>query len=256
MVEKTNELFWNSSIEEVKNGYIEKEQEYQCILCGDGFQKGRIYDIGDKLYDAHKAVELHVEQKHGSMLLYLLEMNPVFTGISEVHKRLLILAAQGCSDKEIALKLGVAQSTIRNHRYKLREKEKQAKLFLAMMELLATSTDKKITRLEHEVILDAHKTATTIDDRYNITDKEKANVIKTYLNEHGGLVSYPTKEKKKIIVLEEIIKNFSSGKSYTEKEVNRILNRIFDDFATLRRALVEYGFIERTNDGTSYWVKE
>lgn len=43
---------------------------------------------------------------------------------------------------------------------------------------------------------------------------------------------------------------------YSEREVNRILKRIYEDYANLRRALIEYGFIDRTNDGSSYWVKE
>jgi hypothetical protein len=56
--------------------------------------------------------------------------------------------------------------------------------------------------------------------------------------------------------LEEISKNFSKGKTYSEKEVNRILQRVYEDYVSLRRALVEYGFIERTNDGRKYWLKE
>jgi hypothetical protein len=138
----------------------------------------------------------------------------------------------------------------------LREKEKQAKLFLSLMDLFSMKTDKNINKLEKEVICDAHKTATAVDDRYNITDKEKEDIIKIYINENGGLKSYPVKEKKKIIVLNEIVKNFSKGKNYSEKEVNRILKRVYEDYATLRRALVEYGFIERKNDGSNYWVKE
>lgn len=51
--------------------------------------------------------------------------------------------AEGISDKEMAKSLGVAPSTIRNHRYKLREKEKQARLFLTMMDLLSNNTKQK-----------------------------------------------------------------------------------------------------------------
>ncbi|SHH64465.1 DUF2087 domain-containing protein [Caloranaerobacter azorensis] len=56
----------------------------------------------------------------------------------------------------------------------------------------------------------------------------------------------------KIIVLEEIVKNFSKGKIYLEKEINRVLKRIYEDYAIIRRALIKYGFIERTNDCNSY----
>jgi hypothetical protein len=253
---QSNELFWSSTIDEVENGFVESDKEYKCIICGDIFTKGRIYEINEELYDAAKAVELHISEKHGSMSQYLLGMNSTFTGISEVQKDLLTLLSQGLSDKEAAEKLGVAQSTIRNHRFKLREKEKQAKLFLALMNLLSNETNKKINKLDKAVICDAHKTATTIDDRYNITDKEKVSVVKTYINENGGLTSFPVKEKKKIIVLEEIMKNFAVGKTYSEKEINRILKRIYEDNATIRRALIEYGFFDRTNDGSNYWVKE
>lgn len=45
-------------------------------------------------------------------------------------------------------------------------------------------------------------------------------------------------------------------KKVTLKEINRVLKRIFEDYATIRRALIEYGFIDRSNDCTKYWVKE
>lgn len=253
---KSNELFWGATIAEVKKGFIENEKEYKCIICEEVFQKGRIYEIKSELYDAKKAAEIHIEERHGSILEYLLGMNSAFTGVSDVQRELITLIAEGLSDKEVAEKLGVAQSTIRNHRYKLREKEKQAKLFLAMMDLLSQNTNKNINKLDKDVICDAHKTATILDDRYNITDKEKKDTILTYMDESGALKNYPAKAKKKIIVLEEIVKNFSKGKTYSEKEINRVLQRIYEDYATIRRSLIEYGFIERTNDCNSYWVKD
>lgn len=256
MNEVNKELFWDATIEEVKKGYIEQEDSFKCIICEEEFTKGRIYEIGSLLYDAKKATELHIEDKHGSTLEYLLSMNSSFTGISEIQRELLVLMASGLSDKEIAQKFGVVQSTIRNHRYKLREKEKQARLFLAMMELLSSNTKKKVNILEKETLFDAHKTATTLDDRYNITDKEIKETIKNYMDESGALKTFPSKEKKKIIILSQIVKHFSKGKKYSEKEINRILGRIYGDYATIRRALIEYGFVERSNDCSSYWIKE
>ncbi len=256
MGEENKELFWEASIEEVKKGFIEEEEQFKCIICEEKFVKGEIYQIGDKLFDAKKAATLHIEEKHGSILAYILGMNTGFTGVSQAQLELLKLMAAGLSDKEIAAKLGVAPSTIRNHRYKLREKEKQARLFLAMMELIASDTNRNVNILEQGVLCDAHKTATTLDDRYNITDKERETTIKNYMDENGGIKTYPAKEKKKIIVLTEVTKNFVKGKQYSEKEINRILERIYADYATIRRALIEYGFIERSNDCTTYWVKE
>ena len=256
MDNKSNELFWNANIDTVKRGLIEEDGEFKCIICEEAYEKGRIYEINAALYDAKRAAEKHIEQKHGSILEYLLNMNSAFTGISEAQRGVLKLISQGLSDKEIAKTLKVADSTIRNHRYKLREKEKQAKLFLSIMELLSENANRNINKLEDETLLDAHKGATTIDDRYNITDKEKLSTIKTHMNESGGLKSYPVKEKKKIIVLQQIVKNFTKGKRYSENEINNLLKRIYADYPTIRRALIEYGFFERTDDGSSYWIKE
>ena len=245
--------FWNTSIENIKNGYVESKEQYKCLICDEVFIKGRIYEIDSYLYDAKKAMEFHIKNTHNSMLDYLLNMNTAYTGITEVQRELI---SQGLNDKEIASKLGVAASTIRNHRYKLREKEKQAKLFLAMMDLLSENTSKSISKMDNEEICDAHNSATTLDDRYNITDKEKDQTIKNYMTEEGALKNFPAKEKKKIIILEEIIKNFTKGKVYSEKDINKTLKRMYDDNATIRRYLIEYGFLDRSKDCSKYWVKE
>ncbi|WP_346884057.1 DUF2087 domain-containing protein [Clostridium sp. UBA4395] len=243
-------------MEELKKGYIQEDDIIKCLICGKIFQNGKVYRIDEEFYESWKAAELHIQNAHNSMLEYLLNMNGIFTGVTDAQREVLKLFAEGISDKEIASRLGVATSTIRNHRYKLREKEKQAKLYLAMMELLNENTNKKINKLEEGVICDAHKTATTLDDRFNITTEEKLQVIQNYINEDGSLKRYPSKEKKKIIVLEQITRNFTIGKTYPEKEINRILARIYEDYATVRRALIEYGFLSRSNDCKKYWVKE
>ena len=248
--------FWNTSIENIKNGYVESKEHYKCLICDEVFIKGRIYDIDSYLYDAKKAIELHIKNTHNSMLDYLLNMNTSYTGITEVQRELILLITQGLNDKEIASKLGVAASTVRNHRYKLREKEKQAKLFLAMMDLLSENTSKSISKMDIEEICDAHNSATNLNDRYNITDKEKSQKIKNYMTEEGALKNFPSKEKKKIIILEEIMKNFSKRKIYSEKDINKILKRIYDDNVTIRRYLIEYGFFDRSKDCSKYWVKE
>ena len=41
---------------------------------------------------------------------------------------------------------------------------------------------------------------------------------------------------------------------YSECEVNEILKPIYDDYMTIRRYLIMYGFMERTRDGRQYWL--
>lgn len=153
-MDNNSQLFWNASIDEIKCGYIETDNSFTCIVCGKEFMKGEIFQFNYRLFDAKKAVELHIEESHNSMLDYILHMNSSFIGISDVQKNLISHFATKKSDKEIAAKLSIAGSTIRNHRYKLREKEKQSRIFLAMMELLAEDTDKKISTLDKANLCD------------------------------------------------------------------------------------------------------
>jgi hypothetical protein len=103
-----------------------------------------------------------------------------------------------------------------------------------------------------------HKTARMVDDRYNVTLEESEKALKKYFpsGTDGPLLKFDIKEKHKLIVLREIVKRFKSDCVYTEKEVNEILKPAFEDFAVLRRYLIEYGFMDRVPDGSQYWVKE
>jgi len=97
-----------------------------------------------------------------------------------------------------------------------------------------------------------------IDDRYHITEDENEKLLVKYFPEgtDGPLKTFHMKEKSKIAVLRELVKRFHEGRTYTEKEVNEILKSAYDDFATIRRYLIEYGFMDRKADCSAYWVKE
>lgn len=248
--------FWNSSVDELVKGYQESRDLYQCTFCGKEFKKGNIFSLNEGLYDAFGAINGHHRTEHGYTVDYLLSQESSLIGISEVQQQILKLMSEGKDDKEIARIAGIAQSTVRNHRFKLREKEKQAKLFLALMQSLEDKTSRSISQSDSGIIEEIHPSATMVDDRYIYTDEDREKVIKAYMNESGSLIQFPAKEKKKIIILREIMKNFSHGKEYQEEEVNKKLESIYSDYASLRRALIEYGFMDRSNDCSVYRVKE
>ncbi len=83
------------------------------------------------------------------------------------------------------------------------------------------------------------------------TDAFTQKVLSTFIK-RGRLVKIPSQQKKLLVVLAEIVKAFEEGKTYSEREVNITIADYNDDFATLRRALVEFGFLERTKDGSVY----
>lgn len=250
-------MLWNYSQEEIQQGYAEDRQAYHCILCGETYEKGHIYKEKEDLYDAYGAVKHHIQKKHGCVAEFLLHQELSLTGLTEIQRKLLLLILAGKSDQWIGQELGIAQSTVRNHRFKIREKEKQAKLFLALMASLEEETKKPIQHSDTGTIEEIHKSAKMVDDRFNITDKEREKTIATYMTGEGALKQFPAKEKKKIIILSEIIKNFKHNTEYTEQEVNQVLKRIYEeDYPTIRRALIEYGYMERSDDCSVYRVKE
>lgn len=66
----------------------------------------------------------------------------------------------------------------------------------------------------------------------------------------------PTKTKRELMVTAIIADSFDENKTYTEKEVNeQILTQIsFGDYCTLRRNLIDFGFMTRKADCTEYRV--
>ena len=67
----------------------------------------------------------------------------------------------------------------------------------------------------------------------------------------GRLVIMPTKRSKLLLVLDRIAQDFEPGTNYPEAEVNEVLRRYYDDYAALRRYLVDEAFM--TREGGVYW---
>lgn len=85
---------------------------------------------------------------------------------------------------------------------------------------------------------------------------EKEKIISTYFEEEKIIKQLPSKAKRIAILLEYITAQFfTRNVSYTEKEVNDILKKIYADYVTLRRELIEFRFLERSSDCREYWVK-
>jgi biotin operon repressor len=68
------------------------------------------------------------------------------------------------------------------------------------------------------------------------------------------LKQIPTKQKKLLVILRWLATKFEPGRTYTEPDVNEILSRYHEDYAQLRRELVELNFLQREGGGGLYWV--
>jgi hypothetical protein len=249
---EVSEKFWQASLDEWKRGYVQEVDTYICLLCGKRTEAGIIYPEDGVLYEAERYMKWHIQHAHVSVFHYLIGLDKKLTGLTDHQNSLLQLFYEGKNDSEIQQELGIGSaSTIRNHRFGLKEKERQAKVFLAMMELLKEKDQ------HAPAFVEIHKTAKMLDERYNITQDEYEKIVKKYFpnGPSGELVSFTQQEKHKVVVLREIAKRFEQDRFYREKEVNEILRPIYYDYVKLRRYLIEYGFLDRQSDGSQYWLK-
>jgi hypothetical protein len=77
-------------------------------------------------------------------------------------------------------------------------------------------------------------------------DPDRDVVLRSFIRD-GRLTIFPTVPAKFQIVLEHLVNSFEPGRSYSETEVNEILNRWHPDHATLRRQLVDAHLLTRAN---------
>lgn len=249
--------FWEASLPELKRGYVLDEKEgsfgqFVCLIDGQIFEKGMIYQEDGVFYEAERYMQHYIQREYTSMFSYLLELDKKWTGLTEIQSGMVQSFYEGRTDNDIVAEVGGSKSTIRNHRFALREKTKQAKVFLAIMELMEEQQN------DPAPLVSVHRTATMVDERYAVTEKESTDILNQYFKDglDGTLSEFPRKEKRKIVILRHLMNGFDIGKKYTEKEVNAVLKKSYADYVTIRRYLIEYGFMDRLDDGSQYWVKQ
>ena len=79
----------------------------------------------------------------------------------------------------------------------------------------------------------------------------QASVLRNFVTADGRLASVPSARAKRLVVLDFLASRFEPGRVYAEAVVNDLLRALHPDSASLRRHLVDEGFLER-RDGF-YW---
>ena len=150
---------------------------------------------------------------HGSSVERLLMLDKNYTGLTEIQKELLDMLSSKCSDKEIARNLACTESTVSNIRFSLRERARQARAFLDIMELVDEGASNSVN---HKI-------------RY-----------------------FPIKEEKRKALLPRFANLFEPNRIYTEGEVKTIINKVYDYDSLIKRYLVDYGYLKRDKNGEKY----
>jgi hypothetical protein len=81
--------------------------------------------------------------------------------------------------------------------------------------------------------------------------QEKQRIVRNFFD-GPRLRQIPAQRRPRVVVLQHLMRGFEPGREYAEREVNDILRVAHDDYVTLRRELIDYGFLKR--EGGVYWV--
>lgn len=145
-----------------------------------------------------------------------------------------LLAEQPLAGHELANRLGLTPPTISHHMRRLADAE---------LVDASPAAQSRIYSLRSETLRDLSR-AQALDSAPRDEDVEDNGVIRAFFD-GPRLRQIPASRKKRVTVLRLLLERFDPGKEYPEKEVNRILQLAHEDFATLRRELVDYGFMTR-----------
>lgn len=158
-----------------------------------------------------------------------------------------LLANRECSVEEIAAMLEVKEPTVSHHLNRLKE--------LNLVTMRAEG-NVHLYRLNPESLHTMSKDLLTPETLAGVAgadldeDKYAQKVLRSFM-ENGRLKEIPAQRKKRDIILKWLVGHFEPGRKYPEVEVNEVIKRYHDDYATLRREFIMTRLMERA-DGY-YW---
>lgn len=159
-----------------------------------------------------------------------------------------LLERPHCAE-ELAERLGRAPSTISFHLRKLDEaglvtkRKTQYYLVYALRGDLLRLTLKELVALPSA----GDGPARRREERF------RSQVMRAFFR-GGVLVQMPKQWRKRRVVLEQFLSRFEVGRRYREQEVNAIIQALYPDHCTIRRMLVDEGYMAR--DGQFYELLE
>ena len=144
--------------------------------------------------------------------------------------------------EELSKRIGLAASTISFHLKKMEEAgliKKSKFQYYHIYEINDTVFNKTLEQFVKFDNMEKYAQEKRIDDY-------KQKVIRSFFK-GKKLIRLPSQNMKKWIVLEVIVQKFSPDKEYSEQEVNDTIKPVYDDYCTIRRALVDENLMVRKN---------
>ena len=80
--------------------------------------------------------------------------------------------------------------------------------------------------------------------------REERKLLNNFLD-GDRIIRLPAKQKKRLVILRWLVEQMEPARRYSEAELNAVIRQHHADFATIRRELFEFGFMERERG--IYW---
>jgi predicted transcriptional regulator len=177
------------------------------------------------------------------------ELLAFFKALSDANRLKIIglLANQASSVEQLAAQLNISESTVSHHLSKLSETglvSARAEGYFSIYKLETARLEEMSKRILTRETLAQMAPEVSIDafDR---------KVLRDYSSPDGRIPALPAKEKKLLVILRHIVLAFEMDRRYSEKEVNEIIQRYNEDFASIRRYFISYKLMARENN--QYW---
>ena len=179
------------------------------------------------------------------------ELLNFFKALADANRLKIIglLAQKSYSVEELAAFLGLSSSTVSHHLSRLSEVglvSAQAKGYYSVYSLETRTLEEMAQRILSREVLPA--VAPEVDK-----DEYDRRILKNFLLPDGSIKAIPSQLKKAQLIYRHLAQQFEPGKQYSEKEVNAILEKYNEDYASLRRALIEEKLLAREGGGGKYW---
>jgi DNA-binding HxlR family transcriptional regulator len=142
------------------------------------------------------------------------------------------LAERPYAGHELAAHLSLTPPTISHHMRKLVDAG------------LVTATAEAQSRIYTLRTDELRALASTSSPAPPAEDGDEARTLRAFFDGER-LKQIPAQRKKRVIILRHLLTRFTPDREYSEREVNDILKAANEDYATLRRELVDYGFMTR-----------
>ena len=163
------------------------------------------------------------------------ELSLLFKALADpVRLRILgLLAERAHAGRELADRLALTPPTISHH---------MRRLVAARLVDVVPDAQSRIYSLRTDAI---REISTSVLNQRAAPESEEENAVLRAFFDGPRLRQIPASRKKRVVVLRRLLERFAPDRAYPEAEVNEMLREAHDDVATLRRELVDYGFMAR-----------